>query len=70
VSHPETFQVDDVWRIAMRCAGAGAGFVLSVHGLDEPLPTGHLSALVVETMREFGFEPSPNVAAYAQEFTP
>lgn len=69
MKHPKQMNVDDVWSMALRCAGAGCRLGLEVAGEpDETLPTGHLLALSVDIMRGFGFEPPPNVEAYAQEF--
>jgi hypothetical protein len=67
-THPATIGDGDVWRIAARCAGAGAGYVLAVRGDDAPVPREHLIPLVVEIMADFGFTPSPDVAAFSAEF--
>jgi hypothetical protein len=68
VTRPRELAGSDAWRIALQCAGAGAGYVLGAHEMDEPVPVGPLSELVIDVFQEFGLDPPANVEAFAQEF--
>lgn len=66
--HPGSMEAFDVWRIAIRCAGAGAGYVLASRGEpDTPIPH-EVFPVVAGILAEFGFEPPPDAAAYFAEF--